>query len=109
MSKNEHLISLEEAAKMTKAYRDFPLAQLGTLLGGIKGYSFDADAIQTVIEQDGCESIRFYLALNSILPPKPTLVVVGVDANGNDLTAGVVLDQARACPPTCGVNNTLNS
>ena len=109
MSKNKHEISLKDAAKMTKAFRDFPLAQLGTLLGGIKGFSFDSDAIQAVLEQDGCESIRFYLAINGILPPKPALVVVGVDANGNDMTAGLVLDESEACPPVCSVNNALNS
>jgi hypothetical protein len=37
------------------------------------------------------------------------LVLVGVDANGDDMTAGVIVDKAYACPPYCSQKNPLNS
>lgn len=109
MSLQEHQITLAEAAKMTKQYRELPLGQIGQLLAGTKAYSFSKEAIQAVLDQNDCASIRFYLAVETLLPPKFTIVAVGVDINGNDLVNGVILDKARACPPHCSLTNDLNS
>jgi len=109
MSLEQHEISLQEGAKMTKAYREFPLANIGSLLQGTKGYLFSNDALQSVLDQTDCVSVRFYLAVEASVPPKLTIVAVGVDANGNDLTAGIILDKSITCPPYCGDDNVLNS
>ncbi len=108
MSKNKHEISLKDAAKMTKAFRTFPLTQLGTLLSGVKGYKIDKNALQALMDQEECVSVRFYLALNGILSPKLTLVAVGVDVNGNDIL-DLIMDDMDFCPPDCPEDNELNS
>jgi hypothetical protein len=38
---------------------------------------------------------------------KITLVLVGVDVSGNDLTNGVILDDLAGCPPFCSINSPL--
>ncbi len=108
MSKNKHEISLKDAAKMTKAFRTFPLNQIGSLLNGVKGYKIDKAALQALMDQEGCVSVRFYLALNGILPPELTLVAVGVDVNGNDMLE-LVMDHLGICPPDCSEPNELNT
>lgn len=109
MSLKDHQIPLAEAAAMTAAYRTFPIGQLGQLLGGVKGASFSVEALAAVMQQPGCVSVRFYFAIEGLLPPKITFVAVGVDANGNDITTGIVLDRASICPPVCSELNVLNS
>jgi hypothetical protein len=38
---------------------------------------------------------------------KLTIVVVGVDSNGNDLANGVLLDKTDDCPSICPINSPL--
>lgn len=109
MSLKEHQISLQEAAELTKNYRKLPLGKLGPILSGLKGVSLSCEALKAVIEQPNCVTVRFYYAVKLNIPPIFTLVVVGVDANGNDLTDGYILDKTHNCPPICGTNNELNS
>ncbi len=102
---SNHFISLEEGAKLTKKYRN----TLMTLLGGIKGLSYDKEAIRAVIDQNDCVEVRIYLGLSDDLIPKPQLIIVGVDVNGNDITHGIIADRGAVCPPNCSDNNILNS
>ena len=102
---SNHFISLEEGAKMTKKYRN----TLMTLLGGVKGLSYDKEAIRAIIDQNDCVDVRIYLGLSDDLVPKPQLIIVGVDVNGNDITDGIIVDEALVCPPNCGNQNKLNS
>jgi hypothetical protein len=108
MSLNTHQISLQDAAELTANYRELPLGQLGQLLTNVKGAMFSNDALQAVMDQPGCKSVRFYFAVKSNIPPIFTLVAVGVDANGNDMVNGILLDHAHMCPPDCSVTNSLN-
>jgi hypothetical protein len=50
-------------------------------------------------------NIRTYFALND--DDKLTIVVVGVDASGADMTDGVLLNRALNCPTTCFTNSEL--
>ena len=38
----------------------------------------------------------------------PVMVLIGTDANENDLTGGYVLDRGVPCPPFCGGGGTTN-
>lgn len=100
MTTNQHIITLAEATTMTHAYQNAQEFQ-----GLTKACMIDVNAYQLVINQQGCTGIRTYFAKNSsgIL----TIVVVGVDANGNDLTNGVLLNKAEDCPDDCSFNSTL--
>jgi hypothetical protein len=63
--------------------------------------------VQALLAQKGCEGLRIYYARDE--KDVPTVVVVGVDQEGNDLVGGEVLEWAYPCPPVCGDPNVLNS
>lgn len=100
-----HSITLSNASALTKNFRDSlsdPSAIIGEYFGG--------DAIRSILNQTGCVGIRIYYGLDS--SNVPSLVISGVDANGNDiLTPGNVMlaDTGRRCPPNCSTSNPLNS
>jgi hypothetical protein len=100
MSNNPHVISLDEAKSMTHAYQNATQFQGLTVASMI-----DKDAYQLVMDQTGCVNIRTYFALNS--EQKLTIVIVGVDANGADMTDGVLLNMSLLCPVNCPQNSQL--
>ena len=97
---NVHDIPLSEAAVMTAAYRT---ANPGELIGGL----FTKNAIELVLDQPLCVSFRFYFALKA--NGDSTIVMVGVDAAGNDLVNGQLAEMALPGPPNIGSPNVLNS
>jgi hypothetical protein len=96
-----HDISLADAAAMTKLYRQSVPA------GSRKGGFFGRDAIEALLAQANCVGIRYYHGLDS--RGEPVIILVGVDANENDLHTGQLLEFAIPCPTQCGTNNALNS
>lgn len=99
--KEDHSITLEAAAKLTKKYRDSVHAQ------DIKGGFFGRDAIQELLDQDECVGIRYYYGLdeNNV----KVMVLVGAKADEDDLDHGALKEASLLCPPRCGKNNPLNS
>jgi hypothetical protein len=100
-----HKITLEEGATLTANYRN----TLMNLFGGIKGGYISKNAMKELLDQEGVVGFRYYYGLSVGLPVLPQIVVVGVDSDGNDLTACIILDKSLSCPPTCSVENPLNS
>jgi len=96
----DHDIPLDTAAAWTKNYRD-------ANPGAIKGHFFGKDAITAILSQTNCVGARFYYALDD--DGKKQLIVVGTQANQDDLFNGLLAERSIDCPPTCGVNNPLNS
>lgn len=94
------LITLEQGSTMTKAYRD-------ANPNDIKGHCYQKEIIQNLLNQEGCEGIRIYYALNA--EGKKQLVIVGKNAEGSDMTAGHIIDEATDCPEDCGDQSPLNS
>lgn len=97
---NVHDIPLSEAAVMTAAYRT---ANPGKLIGGL----FTKAAVELVLDQPLCVDFRFYFALKA--NGDQTIVLVGVDAAGNDLDTGQLAEYGLPAPPNKGNNNPLNS
>lgn len=95
-----HDITLSEAANWTKRYR---LANPHLVLG----HFFGAKAIKNILAQETCVGIRIYHALDEA--GKQQLILVGVDADENDLYEGLLAERSWPCPPTCGSQNPLNS
>ena len=91
MSESNHIISLEEAKAMTHAYQNAPEFDGKTVASDIS-----AGAYQEVINQSGCEGIRTYFALNEA--SELTIVVIGTDGAGNDLSNGLVLNRSENWP-----------
>ncbi len=94
------IISLTTASGMTATFRrNFPNAT--------KAVYYTNNVYTDIMSQTGCVGIRIYNAVDA--SGNMTNVLVGVDANGNDLYNGKVYDSGILCPPTCGVLNPLNS
>lgn len=100
MTTNPHIISLSEAAQMTHAFQNDSRFQ-GLTVACMMGN----ESYETVISQLGCMGLRTYFALTET--GTLTIVVVGVDQNGNDMTNGVILERSYNCPINCPVNSPL--
>jgi hypothetical protein len=96
-----HEISLSEAAALTARYRQ----HIGT--DQIKGGFFGRDALIAILDQENCIGIRYYYGLDD--NNKQVMVLVGVDAEEQDIINGELAERSLMCPPYCGDNNELNS
>jgi hypothetical protein len=92
-----HRISLDEAAAQTKLHRD----------GQHKGGLFLRPELDQLLAQPGCAGLRYYYGRKA--EGEDTLIMIGVDKEGNDMTQGIMLEESFLCPPWCGTANPLNS
>lgn len=106
---SSHTISLAEASELTANFRALLVPNPALLLSGIKGEAFGKFDINLMLSQEGCTGTRIYYGLRLLPLPKIVLILVGVDALGNDLYTGLILENGSLCPPNCSVNNPLNS
>jgi hypothetical protein len=97
---HDHRISLEAARALTKRYRE--TAGPGAQLAGM----FPTDVFKQLIEQPGCMGIRIYYGETAAGTRE--LVLVGVDASGNDMTSATLFDAGFPCPPYCGGGGGLS-
>ena len=97
----DQAITLSEGAALTANYR----AVAGS--NPVLGHYFGQSILNAILAQDGCVGIRIYYALTS--GGQKQLVLVGVDANQDDMTDGVLGDKSYLCPSICGATNSLNS
>ena len=96
----DHEVGMTEARDLISRYkRAHP--------GNISASAFTRVAFDRILAQDGCCGIRAYYA------QKPngqiTLVMVGVDAYGNDMDEGELAEEAYPCPPFCPIDSALDS
>ena len=99
--KENHSVSLAEASSQTSAFRN--KAAEGAVIGGF----FGRDALKKVLDQTNCIGIRYYYAEKE--DGTPTLVIAGVNKDGNDIEQGELLELSYPCPPFCSNSNSLNS
>ncbi len=99
MASDPHRISLENAIPMVQR------ARAGKLLP-VHGWMFEAAIVREILAQDGCAGLRIYLAAKA--GGDPTVVLVGTDAEGRDMTGGVIAEEALPCPPFCDDSSALN-
>lgn len=97
----DHRIPLKEAAEQTRRQRSRRPTQIGDV------GALTAKAIRELLDQPGCVGMRYYRARNA--KDEGSMVLVGVDADGNDMVDGIVLDAILPCPPYCSDDNALNS
>lgn len=98
--KHNHRITLDEAAALTRRFRHGGAKRLGDSV------AFNAEPVKELLAQEGCVGIRCYQGLTA--EGTPTVMLVGVDAKGNDMTSGVLLDWGMPCPPYCPDDDALN-
>ena len=104
---SNNLISLSQAKEYTKKYRDNLSAMLTQDYQGALSNceTFDADAIRTLLSQDGCISFRAYYGLNE--DNQVCSIFVGVDENFEDIVNGdksIIVNTGIKCPKFCPVN-----
>lgn len=93
-------VTLAEAAAWTKRYRT-------SNPNAIKATFYGINKINDVLNQPGVVGIRFYNGEDS--SGVNNLILVGVDANENDITNGIIVESGIECPSVCGTSNPLNS
>lgn len=95
-----NFISLNDAKALTYAYQNDSISD-----GQSTAVKFQAQDLNDILDQDDVTGVRFYFSLNS--SDKLTLVVVGTNSNGDDLTEGYLLNRGDLCPPSCDTNSPL--
>lgn len=95
----DHRISLAEAVDLTRRFRHDGPSRLGDAM------AFNGPQVMALLSQPGCVGLRIYQGLTAA--GEPSLVLVGVDARGDDLTDGMLLDLSFPCPPWCPDGSAL--
>lgn len=93
------IITLAEAEAYTHSFQEAYPEE-------IKAYFAGSNKLKQVLEQEGCIGIRIYAGLDKTTNRK-NLVLVGVDAIGQDMVNGTLLEQLNPCPPRCDNNSPL--
>jgi hypothetical protein len=87
-------IPLEDFRKMTDEFKKSVGSE------DTRAVSYGKTVLEQVLSQKGCVGIRFYFAKDK--EGKTTLVFIGVDKNGNDITAPVNAKTTDSAPQTGG-------
>ena len=61
--------------------------------------AFNAKAILELLAQPGCVGLRYYHGRTD--KGDPSMILVGVDADGNNMTSGILMNNEYPCPPYC--------
>lgn len=117
----DHSISLDEAKKMTKKFRD---DKDKIVRDEFKGKhllpnceSFDKAAFEALLRREDCKGIRIYYGMRDT--PNVHAIIVGFDENGKDILPqpGVIMDSTdpmivengTSCPTYCPPPSDLNT
>lgn len=95
---NGEIVSLDEAKAMTAAYR-------AAHPNEVKAQLYDKGLIEQVLNQQGCVGIRIYHGIDN---GNLCSVIVGVDAQEEDMHNGIILEKGTLCPPKCSTRSLLN-
>jgi len=71
----------------------------------IKGGMFYRDVFDKMLAQKGVIGLRFYFGKTD--DGNPTLIAVGVDSTGKDMTTSTIAESIYPCPPFCDVTTEL--
>lgn len=99
-AKVNHRIAIADAVAHAKRHRGG-----GAHRAGDSG-AFNAKPLQELLGQPGCSGMRFYMGRNE--RGERSVILVGVDAKGNNMSGGVVLNSHLPCPPFCPDEDALH-
>ena len=117
----QHSISLDDAKKMTKKFRD---DKDKIVKDEYKGKhlmpnceSFDRAAFDSLLQNENCKGVRIYYGMKQE-DHKIHAIIVGFDEEGKDIlpvegiamdgTGGVIIEDSTTCPPNCPPPSPLN-
>lgn len=99
----DHRIKLAEAIAHTKRHR---ISLKGVRLAGADhGGAFHADQVLAILAQKGCTALRIYHGKDQ--KGARSMVLVGVDGDGKDMTSGPMCETCFPCPPWCDPDSAL--
>jgi hypothetical protein len=102
----KHEISVDEAKKLIKNRQDGKVVKAAKgKVPAVKGAAFERAALEQILAQPGCDKVRFYYAAED--NGSPTIVLVGVDTSGKDMTQGKLMERGSPCPPYCDAASSL--
>jgi hypothetical protein len=127
MESTKHLISLDQAKKMTKKFREDKRQIVKDEFHGKHIIptceTFERDAFDQILKQSGCVGVRAYYAMDD--DKKLHLIFVGVNSKNEDILPpvstgiaqdaaqlegiGVVVENGTRCPADCPPTSPLNS
>ncbi|MDP1676704.1 MAG: hypothetical protein Q8L88_07525 [Bacteroidota bacterium] len=96
---HNHEISLDTAKKYIQNLKKDAM-QMKT-----QGGMFYREVFDKMLLQKGVVALRFYYA--KMDDGTPTLVAVGVDSLGKDMTTGTLAEKIAPCPPYCDQSSAL--
>ena len=129
-TESKHLISLEQAQKMTATFRQNKKALIGDAYRGKDPLpiceTFERSAFDQILAQPGCVGVRAYYAMDE--NDSVHLIFVGVNEKNEDMieaqtpeqknanmralsataTGGVLVENGLKCPTDCPPSSTLN-
>lgn len=94
-----HIVAMTDAQRYIQNYRNNPVVPAN------KAVYFERNIYDKILAQPGCVGVRQYFATNTA--GSVTLVLVGVDAKGNDIVSGVIGEGGMLCPPYCAPDTKL--
>lgn len=92
--KEGEFITLETAISWTANYRN------SDGYTGVKAQFYGIEKLKKILDQPNCVGIRIYNAIDD--NGNHVKVLVGTDANENDLSNGLILERGLGCPIYCG-------
>ena len=98
----DHKISKDKAKEKTKRYKEKKAKH-----ERFPALAYHAEAFRRILEQPGCVGIRAYPGEDA--DGSVSTILVGVDADGNDMVNGELMQDPFTCPPECSDGNELNS
>jgi hypothetical protein len=97
VAEQDHHITLAEAIEYAHRWQR-------THPGERHAWMLPRAIIDAILQQPGCAGIRIYAGN---VTGDERLVWVGTDADGNDLTSGVIAEECKPCPPFCSAGSPL--
>lgn len=93
------VVTLETAVNYTHSFQnDSPDA--------IKSFFVGSEKLKSILRQEGCIGVRIYNGYDAETN-KENRVLVGVDASGEDISEGVIVEELSPCPSHCPKSSPL--
>ncbi len=87
------VITLSEAVNYTHSFQE-------EHSNAIKSFFVGTNKLNRILEQEGCIGVRIYNGYDTATN-KENRVLVGVDASGEDISGGVIVEELTPCPTAC--------
>lgn len=72
----------------------------------IKSFFVGSEKLESILRQEGCIGVRIYNGYDTEAN-KENRVLVGVDASGEDISEGIIVEELSPCPSSCPKSSPL--